>query len=211
MMAKLSYGFGSAFIVILVALHFIKPEIDPSWNFISEYQTGNHGWIMSLAFFSLAMSCIFLSIALWRQARSIIGKIGLLGLMAAATGMIIAGVCKTDPLNTAPNLVTRSGELHQLGATLDQIPFAIILVSISLLRNNPFWKERKVLLIALIVMVWIGLFTFIASLAMQFPADRVFGPAVAVGWQNRLMIVTQAIWLIVIADQEMRKVKSEKL
>lgn len=200
-MAKLSYCFGWAFIIILGALHFIKPETDPSWNFISEYQIGDYGWLMSLTFFSLALSCIFLSIALWRQARSVIGKIGLLGLLASASGMLIAGIFKTDPLNTTPDLVTRSGELHQLGATLDQIPFAIILISISLIRKNIFWHERKMLLIGLIILVWIGLFTFIVSLAIQFPADRVFGPNVIVGWQNRVMIVTQAVWLIAIAWQ----------
>lgn len=204
-MAKLAYVFGWMFILILAALHFIKPEIDPSWNFISEYQVGKFGWLMSVAFFSLALSCIFLTIGLWQQAKSILGKIGLLGLLAAASGMIIAGVFRTDPLNTSIDLITRSGELHQLGATLDQIPFAIILISLSLIRNNPFWRNKKGLLIGLIALVWIGLFAFIISLALQFPADRVFGPNVIVGWQNRLMILTQAIWLIVIARQRMKQ------
>jgi hypothetical protein len=36
---------------------------------------------------------------------------------------------------------------------------------------------------------------------MQFPADGKFGPNVLVGWQNRIMIVTQAIWLAIIERQ----------
>lgn len=204
-MAKIAYFFGWMFMIILAVLHFMEPEIDPSWNFISEYQTGKYGWLMSIAFFSLAISSISLSLVLWHQVKSVVGKIGLLGLLASAAGMIIAGVFMTDPLNTAPDLVTQSGELHQLGATLDQIPFAIILISIALIRNNPFWREKKFLLISLTALVWIGLFTFIISLALQFPADRVFGPHVVVGWQNRIMIATQAIWLIVVARQVIRQ------
>lgn len=201
-MNKIAYVSGWLFIVILIALHFIKSDIEPSWNFISEYQIGQFGWLMSLAFFALAISCIALSFALWKQTRWL-GKIGLLGLIASASGMIIAGICKTDPLGTPLDQVTKSGELHQLGASLDQIPFAIILITISLIRNNDFWKGRKRLMFGLIMLVWVGLLSFIISLAVQFPADRVFGPNVVVGWQNRLMIVTQAVWLIIVARQAM--------
>ena len=42
-MAKIAYFFGWMFMIILTVLHFIEPEIDPSWNFISEYQTGKYG------------------------------------------------------------------------------------------------------------------------------------------------------------------------
>ena len=35
--------------LIIVALHVIKPEIEPSWRFISEYATGRHGWITQRA------------------------------------------------------------------------------------------------------------------------------------------------------------------
>jgi Protein of unknown function (DUF998) len=41
-------------------LHVLKPEMDPSWHMISEYALGRHGWIMRLAFISLAISCVAL-------------------------------------------------------------------------------------------------------------------------------------------------------
>src|SRR6187549_1462121 len=134
-LADWSFWTSIAFIAILALLHFIKPEIDPSWNFISEYQVGRFGWLMQLAFLSLALSCIFLVVSLWKQVN-ITGKIGLVMLMISATGMIIAAIFKTDPLNTSPELVTQSGKLHQLGAMLDQLPFATIFISISLFRKK---------------------------------------------------------------------------
>jgi Protein of unknown function (DUF998) len=185
------------FISILTLLHFIKPEIEPSWNFISEYQVGRFGWLMQLAFFSLALSCIFIVLALWKKINTI-GKIGLIMLIISAAGMIIASIFKTDALNTKPELVTQSGKLHQLGAMLDQIPFATIFITISLFRKKD-WHINRLLLILTLILVWFGFIYFVGSIKTQFPADGKFGPNVLVGWQNRIMIITQAIWLAMLA------------
>jgi hypothetical protein len=52
--ARLSFAGAATFVVLLAALHFIKPELDPSWQFISEYAIGDYGWIMLLAFLGRA-------------------------------------------------------------------------------------------------------------------------------------------------------------
>ena len=187
------------FIIILTALHFIKPEIAPSWNFISEYEVGRFGWLMQTAFFSLALSCLLLVLALWKQLN-VVGKIGLIMLMIASAGMILAAIFKTDALNTPANLVTKSGKLHQTGAMLDQIPFAAILITIAFFRKKD-WHVNRLLLVIALVLVWFGFIYFIGSVKAQFPADGKFGPDVTVGWQNRLMIITQAVWLAIIAQQ----------
>ncbi len=193
--AYLSFWASSAFVAILALLHFIKPEFDPSWNFISEYQIGRFGWLMSMAFLSLALSCICLSVALWLEV-SIVGKIGIIMLMLSAAGMIIAAIFKTDPLNT--EIVTQSGKLHQLGAMLDQVPFAALLITIALFRKQT-WRNYRLLMILLLVVVWFGFIYFVGSIRLQFPIDGKFGPDILVGWQNRLMIVTQSVWLAAIA------------
>lgn len=197
--ARLSLRSASAFLVILAALHFIKPELDPSWHFISEYQIGNFGWMMSLAFLSLAFSCISLSIALWTQLQNIVGRIGLLLLVVSAIGMIIAAIFITDPLTAGKE--SDHGKLHQLGAMLDSIPFASILISIGLIRKNPLWREAKNTFLWSTLLVWIGLIVFIVSMAVLFPEDGKFGPNVLLGWQNRFMITVQSIWLIVVSRQ----------
>ena len=202
-LANWSFYTAIAFIGILVLLHFIKPEIAPSWNFISEYEVGRFGWLMQTAFFTLALSCIFLVLALWKELN-IVGKIGLIMLIIAATGMILAAIFKTDPLNTPANMVTQSGKLHQLGAMLDQVPFATIFITIAFFRKRT-WSINRFLLIIALVMVWFGFIYFAGSVKAQFPADGRFGPSVTVGWQNRIMIITQAIWLVIIAQQYRRR------
>ena len=187
------------FLVILASLHFIKPGIDPSWNFISEYQVGAFGWLMSVAFFMLAMSCVFLIMALWRYLRNVAGMIGMLMLLLTAGGLLTAAFNPTDPINTRPELVTPEGELHQLGAMLDQVPFAAILLTIVLIRKYAYWKSRRKTLIGATLLVCVGLIVFIASMAIYMPADGVFGPHTPFGWPNRLMISVQAVWLMVVA------------
>ena len=41
------------FLSLLVALHVFKPEVDPSWRMISDYELGRYGFVMVLAFVSL--------------------------------------------------------------------------------------------------------------------------------------------------------------
>ena len=38
--AHLSLAAGALFLVLLVVLHILKPEYDPSWRMISEYEIG---------------------------------------------------------------------------------------------------------------------------------------------------------------------------
>ena len=64
---RLSLMAAATFLVLLAALHFIKPEFDPLWRMISEYAIGDFGWVMMLAFLSLALSCATLFIAIRSQ------------------------------------------------------------------------------------------------------------------------------------------------
>lgn len=67
--ARLSFASAAAFAVLLVALHLAKPELDPSWHFISEYAIGRLGWMMVLAFLALSVSYVALFAALRPQPR----------------------------------------------------------------------------------------------------------------------------------------------
>jgi len=87
------------FLVLLTALLVLKPEIDPAWRFISEYSIGRHGWMMALAFFSMAASCVATVIALWSQVQPG-GKIGIGFLLIGALGLTLAGIFTTDPITT---------------------------------------------------------------------------------------------------------------
>src|SRR3712207_5012446 len=90
--ALLTFAGAATFVLLLAALHFIKPELDPSWHFISEYAIGDYGWMMVLAFLSLTLSYVSLVVAIRSQLRTIAGRIGLTLLLVSALGLTIAAV-----------------------------------------------------------------------------------------------------------------------
>ena len=64
----------SAVALIVIALHAIKPELEPSWRFVSEYATGRHGWIMKVAFVLWAVSCAALSVGSSTRCEHVPGE-----------------------------------------------------------------------------------------------------------------------------------------
>jgi Protein of unknown function (DUF998) len=197
--ALLSIAGAATFVVLLAALHFIKPELDPSWHFISEYAIGEYGWIMVLAFLSLALSYVSLFVAIRSQLHTIAGRIGLALLLVSALGLIIAAIFTTDPITVSKEAVTTEGTLHNLGGTLGMaMPFAAGLIGWKLARN-PAWSSAKR---PLLWATGLALVAFVASFmslgVMVSQSGGRFGPDVLVGWPNRFEVVAYSVWLMVV-------------
>ena len=155
--ARLSFAVAAAFLILLAALHVIKPELDPSWNMISQYEIGRSGWIMQMAFLCIALSCVSLDVAIWLQVRTIGGWIGVALLAVAATGMAIAAFAVTDPTTTPRVEMTAHGRLHGLGSMLGVpcMTTAIVLLSLSL-RGNPAWASSRRSLLWTAQLPWVA-------------------------------------------------------
>ena len=202
--ALLSFAGAATFVILLAALHFIKPELEPSWRVISEYALGANGWVMVLAFLSLALSCASLFVAIRSQTRTMGGKIGLAFLLVAAAGLIIAAIFTTDPITASRDELTTHGNLHALGAALGTgFPIAATLIGWSLARNQ-VWSSARRSLAWSAGLTWIGFLVFALSMAVMFPDDGTFGPDVLIGWPNRFMMAAYCVWLMVVAWQEIR-------
>jgi hypothetical protein len=204
MAARLSFAAAATFLVLLAALHFIKPELDPSWRVMSEYAIGRHGWVMVLAFLSMALSCVALFAAIRTQTQTAGGKVGLAFLLVAAAGMTIAAVFTTDPITASSGELTTHGNLHALGTVLGAgFPIAAALISRSLTRNRGWSKARRSLLWSA-VLAWVGFLAFVLANVAMFPEDGTFGPDVMIGWPNRFMMVTFSAWLMTVAWQAVK-------
>jgi len=46
--AWVAFASTGAFVVLLLLLHLVRSDLDPSWHFISEYEIGKYGWLMQL-------------------------------------------------------------------------------------------------------------------------------------------------------------------
>lgn len=198
--ARLSFAAATMFVVCLAALHLIKPEIDPSWRFISEYAIGDYGWIMVLAFLSLALSFVTLFIAIRSQIRSVGGRIGLALLLTSAVGLTMAAIFTTDPMTSSNDAPTTHGNIHNLAGTIGiGIPIAAALISWNLARN-PTWSVARRSLLWAAGLVWISQLVFIVSLGVMLSqSDGKFGPDVLVGWPNRLTVLAYSGWLMTVA------------
>jgi hypothetical protein len=198
--ARLSLAGAATFVVLLAALHLLKPELDPSWHFISEYAIGRHGWMMVLAFLSLAFSYVMLFVALRAQLRTLWGRIGLSLLLVSAAGLAIAGIFTTDPITASKDAVTSEGKLHNLGGTLGiAMPFAAAIIGWSLARNQAWASARWPLIWATALALLSFLVSFSSLSVMLSQHDGRFGPDVLVGWPNRLEVLAYSVWLMVVA------------
>ena len=198
--AQLSLAAAATFLILLAALHLIKPELDPSWRFISEYAIGDYGWIMALAFLSFAVGYVALFIAIRSQTRTISGRIGLGLLLVSAAGLAVAGVFTTDPITTTKDATTTTGDLHSLGGTLGiAMPVAAALISWNLARNPAWSVVRRSLLSAAGLALVAFLVSSVSSGIMLAQHDGKFGPEVLVGWPNRIEVLAYSVWLMTVA------------
>ena len=194
-----------AFAVLLASLHLIKPELDPSWHFISEYAIGRYGWMMVLAFLSLALGYVGLFVAIRSQLRTITGRIGLALLLVSALGLTIAAIFTTDSITVSKDAVTTEGTLHNLGGTLGiSMPFAAALVGWKLARNPAWSSAKRHLLWATGLALVAFVVSFVSLVVMLSQSNGNFGPDVFVGWPNRIEIVAYSVWLMVTAWQAIR-------
>lgn len=191
--ARLSFAAAATFVILLAALHFLEPEFDPSWRFISEYELGRYGWVMVLAFLSLAVSYVALFIAIQSQLRTIVGRIGLGLLLVSAVGLAMAGIFTTDPITTNPDAVTTSGTLHSIGGTLGlAMTFAAAIISWKLARS-PAWSMARRSLLWTAGIAVTSTVAFIVFVIAVLPSDGKFGPDVLVGWPSRIEILAYSM------------------
>jgi Protein of unknown function (DUF998) len=207
--ARLSVTAVVTYQVLLIALIFIRPDLDPSWHTISEWAVGRHGWIMVLGFLISAVSYGSLFVAVKSQVRGTWGKTGIGILLICAIGTVGVGVFRTDPMPlTAQKSLSTVGALHVIfgGSALTLLPFAALLINLSLARKNQAWATARRALLWTAGLPLLGLAGFVAHLAIfVMPlGDDAYGPGVPLGWPPRFLFLTYMVWLITLASQAIK-------
>lgn len=199
--AWLSIAAVTTYQALLIALIFIRPDLDPSWHSISEWAIGPYGWMMSMGFLISAVSYGAMFVLLRPHVRGVIGRIGIGMLLVCVIGTIGVGVFTTDPLGST-TLTTR-GALHLIFGTtaLYLFPFAALLISLSLALKNPAWSSarRALLWIAGLPLAgWLGFNVYTAIFVIPL-GPTAYGPGVNIGWPPRFAFWSYAAWLILVA------------
>ena len=199
-LAYASISFSALFVIILILLHFIKPEFSPLWRMISEYEIGRFGWMMRVAFFSWGASVLTSVTVIWPSLVNVGGIIGRWWLALIGIALFGAGIFKTNAItenkpNPTNTIHTACGSFVIL-----TFPIAATLVTTSLFHNAS-WLAAKGQLIFGLILVWVGMVAFFASIIvsrMIHPSAGRNGPDVYLGWPNRFLVVAYNIWLILV-------------
>ena len=191
--ALVSLAAGGLFTGLLAALHLVKPELEPTWRFVSEYALGRAGWMMTCAFISLATSLLGAVVATWRHVRTVVGRIGLVIIVVAAAGLLLAAGFETDPINTTVDAYTQAGRVHLLGASLDYSPIGMLLTGWALSRT-PRWRSLRRPL-----MITAGIsFALMVGFTATLPRDGQFGPDTYTGLMGRFLLLSYLGWIVVV-------------
>lgn len=202
--ARLSIGAAAATLLLLASLHVLSPAFDPSFRMVSEYALGQYGWVLSLMFLAWGISALALALALWSRVHTRAGKTGLWLLIIAGLGEAMAAVF---------DITHDTG--HSIAGVLGMggFPITALLLSVSLGRTQA-WHGAKTLLLWLANLNWISVVLLVATLALmtgqvaqaygghlpqQAPAHLPAGVLGLDGWADRLIVLSNCVWVIVAA------------
>jgi bacteriorhodopsin len=177
------------FAVIIVVLHFLRPDLNPIRRPTSEYAVGPYGFLMTSAFFSMSLGSFALVIGLYRgvsqRARSGIG-LGLLGIWAV--GVLIAMSFPIDPEGATQTI---SGTIHRINGPLAflSLTAGTILVS-RRFKQDGLWRpiHRTAVILSLVMLA-----AFIANFLNIATASGFAGLC------QRIFLVAFVTWFLLTA------------
>ena len=174
------------FVVVIAAMHFLRPDISAVQRPTSEYAVGSFGYLMTSAFVSLSLGSWALVIGLHRDLwRPGIHQVGLMLLGVWGVGLLIAAVFPID-LEGAPK--TLAGTIHSINGPLT---FLSLVVGVNLVSRG-FRQHAN----------WRPIYRFASVLALlMIPVFVAGGVAAAresgAGIAQRILIVTFAAWFLI--------------
>jgi hypothetical protein len=179
---------GAVTVGLIAILHVLEPEYDPSWRMISEYSLGRYGWVMRVAFVTMAIGLGTTSLALWPFGGAWTGGLAIVALAALGAAFIDA-----DPIMTPSAEATATGRAHTiLGVVLlAGFPPAALAAGVGAAPDLG-WTLAIASVVPLAGLVW-----FLTAVA---PAHGQGGsPEIRIGWPDRFCLVVYLAWVVLAA------------
>lgn len=182
---------------LMVLLHVLEPEFDPSWRMLSEYSLGRYGVLMRVAFLAMGTGVIAVAVALWRAAGP-----WSLGLVLVAIGPLGAACVDTDPITTPRARMTRRSNVHAALGSLFILGFPVAATVAGLSAAGD--PAVGPILAWASVAPWITLTWFLGTSVRHAQPDAVGAPDVRIGWPNRVSILAYLGWVALAAVMMLR-------
>jgi Protein of unknown function (DUF998) len=195
-------------ILLILALHFLKPDYHPAWRFLSEYSIGEFGFVMQAAFIAMALASSAVAASLWRNSLTWTAKFGLVLHWVVALSLVGAAIFTGDPVTAEPSQLTSHGMMHAICGSIGipGVPIAALAVVYGM--TMPGTPDRTRLQIAAFAVVFcvVSMFVYITTL---MSGGGKIGPADYVGWANRIMVAAFDWWWISAAAFAIRLNRGE--
>ena len=181
----------------LAILHLVSPEFQPSWRMVSEYANGRHRWLLSLMFAAWGLGSFALALAMGPVTHGWLGRLGLLFLVLAGIGELMAAFFDINH--------RLHGPAAMIG--LPSLPIAAVLLTIAHERSGglagPAWSMHVtwisfVLMGAAMVLFMRALSQAGVDVSAQTGPLTVLpvGVTPLVGWANRLLVAAYMLWVV---------------
>lgn len=201
---KLILATGGISLLCLQLLHFLSPEYEPSWRMISEYAMGKYKAFLTAFFVFSALCTMMLPLLLWNETTGLWSKIGIVLVFLSGVGALMGGMFDLKhPLH---------GTAFALG--VPTIAVGALLVSYHLV-NKPEWSPYSTQTLVSAHSIWVSIVLMAVSMVVMMngfkqagipmgpgatPPDKVPPGVIAVaGYFNRLLVVCNTIWVILMA------------
>ena len=172
--------FVAIWFLAIIVLHFLKPDFTPYIHTCSEYAIGKFGFIMNIAFFSMATANILLAFSFIQKDNIFIGI--LFGFIAL--GFIGLGIFRAD-LTISDTTETTTGRIHLFFGFISML-------TINILSFVLADKEKTDIVLWILASICVASFIFfIISINMKTP--------VFFGIAQRVFISITTIWFLYIA------------
>ena len=173
------------YVAVGITLHFLEPEYDPRFRFMSEYAWGQYGWLMTTTFFVLGLALVTVALGLQEvYGSSLSARIGIGLLVVGALGVSFAGVF-------------REFILHSVGSAigLPSIVIAALILSWSFRRAEE-WRSIRTVTILIALGMLVALLSIMVDVGMP-------------GLQQRVFLSLVLLWLSVVVHRLVRVTHSK--
>lgn len=173
------------YLLNIAALHFLRPDVNPVFEPVSNYAVGPHGFLFIAADFGSGLAALALALGLFigitPSGRSYVGLF-LLGLYGVSE--LMAGLFPIDVGGES----TIVGTIHIVGnVSFFGLPIAVLLLSLGMDKDERWRSLRRPALAVSLAVVLTVILTIVGSNIGLFGATQ------------RIANVTGLVWMLVVA------------
>jgi hypothetical protein len=177
----------AVYLLNLAALHFLRPDVNPMLEPMSNYAVGPYGFLLTAADIGGGLAALALTVGLYLSiappGRSYVGLF-LLGLYGVS--VLLAGIFPID----VGGETTTFGIIHNIVGNISffGFPIGVILLSLGMGKDERWRSFRRTALAVSVLVVLTVILTMVG-----------FNIGIGFGLTQRLANVTALAWMLLVA------------